>query len=241
MKYAESVHDTIGFTNFIKGAKTAVPIMLGYFPAGFAFGVLARDAGLSVAEVALMSLVVYTGTSQFITVAQMAAGMSLGVIVVTCAIVNMRYLLMSASIASKFSSLPTLHKILFGVHLTDETYLVNCARSERHTAEELASLPLKAETLGINVMSHFSWVSACTAGCFFGAMLGDVKRFGIDFGLVGIFLALLAPRLKDRDQLCVIIFSGLLALVFYLLGLGTWSVIIATIFGATLGLKISWR
>ena len=241
MKYAESVCDINVYSNFLKGARTAIPIMLGYFPAGFAFGVLAREAGLSVAEVSLMSLIVYTGTSQFITVAQMAGGVSLSVIIVTCAIVNMRYLLMSASIAAKFSLLPTFQKILFGAELTDETFLVNSARSEQHTAEELAAPPLMAETLGVNVLSHFSWVSACTAGCFFGGMLGDVKRFGIDFGLVGIFLALLAPRLKDKTELCVMLSSGALALVLFLMGMGTWSVIIATIVGATLGLKLSWR
>ena len=239
MKYAESVSDINVFYNFLKGARTAIPIMLGYFPAGFAFGVLAREAGLSVIEVALMSFFVYTGTSQFITVAQMAGGVSLGVIIVTCAIVNMRYMLMSASIASKFSALPVFQKILFGAHLTDETFLVNSSRSEQHTAEELASTPLIAETLGVNVLSHFSWVSACTSGCYFGGMLGDVKRLGIDFGLVGIFLALLAPRLKDRTERCVMFSSAALALVLFLLGFGTWSVIIATVFGATLGLKIS--
>lgn len=241
MKYAESVYDINVFSNFLKGAKTAIPIMLGYFPAGFAFGVLAREAGLSVFEVSLMSLVVYTGTSQFITVAQMAGGVPLGVIIVTCAIVNMRYLLMSASIASKFSLLPTFQKFLFGAQLTDETYLVNSSRSEEHTAEELATPPLMAETMGVNILSHFSWVTACTAGCFFGGMLGDIKRFGIDFGLVGIFLALLAPRLKDRTQLFVMLSSGAIALILFLMGMGTWSVMFATVFGATLGLKMSWR
>lgn len=220
---------------FMRGAKTAVPIMMGYLPAGFAFGVLAREAGLTTPEVFLMSLVVYTGSSQFVTVAQMASGVSLAVIVLTCGIVNLRYLLMSASIATAFSKLPFFHKLLFGVELTDETYLVNSARGERCPPHELASPPMRAETLGINVMSHLSWLTATTAGCFFGSMLGDVRRFGLDFGLVGIFVVLLAPQLRDRKQLVVVVCSGVLAFIFYLLGMGTWSVILATLAGATLG------
>lgn len=224
-----------GSVGYLSGARMAIPIVLGYFPAGFAFGVLAREAGLSTVEVFLMSLVVYTGSSQFITVAQMAAGAPYPAIVATCAIVNLRYLLMSASIAPKCARLPFFHKLLFGVELTDESYFVNSARSEPRTAEELAVPPLLYETLGVNTASHAAWIGATTLGCFLGGMLGDVERFGIDFGLVAIFIALLAPRMKDRRQLQVILFAGAAALCFFLLGFGTWSVILATVAGATLG------
>lgn len=223
---------------FLGGAKLAVPIMMGYFPAGFAFGVLARDIGLSFFEITLMSLITFTGSSQFVAVAQIAAGAPLWFILVTCAIVNMRYLLMSAVLATKYAHLPFFQKLLFGMELTDETFVVNCMRADKASPEELARPPLSYETLGLNTMSHGAWVLASASGAFFGGILGDVGRFGIDFGLVAIFLALLAPRLKDRKQFCVILFSGFCATAFFLLGFDTWSIVLATVAGATLGAAI---
>jgi 4-azaleucine resistance transporter AzlC len=221
--------------NFLKGARLAIPIMMGYVPAGFACGVLAQKAGMSVLEAFIMSAIVYTGTSQFITIAQLSAGVSYGMMILTCAIVNLRYTLMSASIAAKFSRLPFLYKALFGMEISDETFMVNAARSERASAEELARPPLIYEGLGLTVMSHMTWVAATTSGCFFGSVIGDAGKFGIDFGLVAVFLALLAPRLKDRKQFLVIIASGAVAAVSFLMGFGTWSIIIATVAGAALG------
>ncbi|HYG58230.1 MAG TPA: AzlC family ABC transporter permease, partial [Symbiobacteriaceae bacterium] len=49
-------------STFWDGVRAAAPVMLGYVPIGFAFGVLARGAGLSVAEIGLMSLLVYAGS-----------------------------------------------------------------------------------------------------------------------------------------------------------------------------------
>ncbi|GHV27574.1 autotransporter [Synergistales bacterium] len=221
--------------NFLKGARTAIPIMMGYVPAGFACGVLAQQAGMSVLEVFIMSAIVYTGTSQFITIAQLSAGVSYGMMVLTCGIVNLRYALMSASVAAKFSRLPFLYKVLFGMEISDETFMVNAARSEAASAEELARPPLIYETLGVTVMSHATWIAATASGCFFGSVIGDAGRFGIDFGLVAVFLALLAPRLKDKKQFLVIIMSGAVAAVSFLMGFGTWSIIIATVAGAALG------
>jgi len=51
-----------------KGMIDALPIVLGYLPVGMAYGLLARQAGLTYAEIGLMSLLVYAGASQFIAV-----------------------------------------------------------------------------------------------------------------------------------------------------------------------------
>ncbi len=56
------------------GLAAAWPICLGYLPIGLAFGVLAQKAGLGPWHVALMSLLVFAGGSQFIAVAMLAAG-----------------------------------------------------------------------------------------------------------------------------------------------------------------------
>jgi predicted branched-subunit amino acid permease len=61
-------------TDFSQGVGAAWPICLGYFPIGLALGVLAQQAGLPWWAMALMSLLVFAGSSQFICVAMLAGG-----------------------------------------------------------------------------------------------------------------------------------------------------------------------
>ena len=59
------------------GMKAAWPICIGYIPLGFAFGVLAQKGGLSVLDIAIMSVVVFAGSSQFIAEGSFGIGYAL--------------------------------------------------------------------------------------------------------------------------------------------------------------------
>ncbi|MGE5653154.1 MAG: AzlC family ABC transporter permease, partial [Bacillota bacterium] len=82
------------------GARAALPIVLGYVPIGLAFGVLAVQQGLGVPGIFLMSLIVYAGSAQFIATGMLAAGASPTAIIATTFLVNLRHLLMSASMSA---------------------------------------------------------------------------------------------------------------------------------------------
>jgi 4-azaleucine resistance transporter AzlC len=84
---------------FLAGVRDCLPVVLGYVAIGLAFGVVARTAGLSVLEVTLMSLILYAGSAQFITVGLIAAGAPALATVLTVALVNIRHLLYSAALA----------------------------------------------------------------------------------------------------------------------------------------------
>ncbi|MDR1916387.1 MAG: AzlC family ABC transporter permease [Synergistaceae bacterium] len=216
----------------------AIPIMLGYIPAGLAFGVLAREAGFSVLETSMMSLMVFAGSAQFTMIAQMSSGVPGAMVVLTCAIVNLRYLLMNTSVAARLSRTRPMRKFILGYMTSDETYVVNCALSDHLTPDEFASPGVFCRALGVDVASYLTWFLSTTGGCVFGAMLGDVGKFGADFGLSAVFIALLAPRLKDRKQLRVALYSGVICSVCILNGFGSSSVIIASAVAATLGVLL---
>jgi len=238
MKSIETRAGINSFRNFSGGVRLASPLLLGYAPAGFAFGVLAGEAGMTAAETAFMSFFVYAGSAQFIAIAQIAAGAPVAIIAATCGIVNLRYMLMSASIAKRFSLLPFLHKFLFAFHLTDETFALHSARTEGKTPEENASPAMRCETLGIGVPAHLTWLITSMLGFLFGVLLGDVTRYGIDFALAGVFIALLAPRLRDKRQAAVALLAGMFSLTFSFLGFDSWSVVVATAAAASIGLLL---
>ena len=72
-----------------QAASAAWPICLGYFPIGLALGVLAQKAGLPWWAVAMMSVLVFAGSAQFICVAMISAGASTPAIILTTFVVNL--------------------------------------------------------------------------------------------------------------------------------------------------------
>ena len=77
----------------------ALPVAMGYIPIGFAYGVLAIKAGISPANTLWMSVIVFAGSSQLIAVGLFTAGAGSLSMIITTFIVNLRHMLMSASLS----------------------------------------------------------------------------------------------------------------------------------------------
>ena len=107
---------------FWKGIKDCVPTMLGYLSIGFAAGVVEKTAGLSIAEIALMSLLLYAGSGQFIAAGMIAASNPISAIIFTVFFINLRHLLLSAAVSPYFRHLPPWKNMVVGSLLTDETF-----------------------------------------------------------------------------------------------------------------------
>jgi predicted branched-subunit amino acid permease len=149
--------------------------------------------------------------------------------------VNLRYFLMNTSVAARMSRVRPAQKIALGVMTSDETYAFNCSMTDSMSSDEFARPAAISKILGVDVVSYLAWLLSTSGGCLFGFILGDVGRFGADFGLAAVFIALLAPRLKDRRQLRAALCSAAVCSVCILSGFGSWSVIAATAAAATLG------
>jgi len=220
---------------FAAGVRAAVPVVLGYLPIGFAFGVLARTGGLSVLEIALMSLLVYAGSAQFIGAGMLAAGDPAGAIVSTTFLVNLRHLLMSAALAPSFRGIRPAVGALLGFELTDETFAVATAHLQGRPADPWWMA-------GLNLTSQATWVLASVAGGIFGEAIPDTRALGLDFALSAMFVALLVLQLGSpedrrgrRVRLGVALAAGVLTVAAGLLIPGRWNVILAAVVAAALG------
>ncbi|MBN1642607.1 MAG: AzlC family ABC transporter permease [Anaerolineae bacterium] len=220
--------DAVQATHWRRGLAQAAPIVLGYVPIGFAYGVLARESGLSAQDTVLMSLVVYAGAAQFIAAGLFAAGVSPLSIVVTTFIVNIRHTLLSASLAPHLRRWrpPTL--AAFAYQLTDETFAVHAVRFR-------SGAPDRVEAFLVNTVSHAAWISGSWLGAIGGTFVPDARRWGLDYALPALFLALLVPQLQSRRHTGVALCTGATVLALSVLGLAQWAVLLATIVGATLG------
>ena len=239
-------------TGWQRGLTQGLPIVLGYVPIGFAYGVLAINSGLSPRNTVLMSLLVYAGASQFIAAGLFAAGVSPLSIVLTTFVANLRHLLMTASLAPHVREWPRPLLPLFAYHVTDETFAVHTASfaagasppaDEPVSASEPARVGLhRGAAFCVNVMAQAAWVTGSWLGVIGGQYIPDPRPWGLDYALPALFAALLVMQIRGgrkaagvRVHLGVALITGVLAVGLTLLGLDQWTVILATVLGATLG------
>lgn len=225
---APSIETTGTRTDWQGGLSRVAPIVLGYLPIGFAYGVLASKAGLSPGAAVLMSALVYAGASQFIAAGLFAAGALPLTIIATTFLVNLRHALMSASLAPYLCRWRPRTLAAFAYQLTDETFAV-------HATAFVDRPPNAAQAFCVNACAQAAWVAGSWLGVLGGQFIPDPRPWGLDYALPALFLALLVFQLRGRIELIVALAAGALAVALSALGVNHLSIVLATCAGATLG------
>lgn len=220
----------------LTGMKDAIPIVLGYLPLGFAFGVLANnDAGMTVGEATLMSVMCFTGAGQYIAVGMLRDGAAAVAIILTNLLVNLRYFLFATSLVPHFKSLPTRTATLLSYGLTDETYAVSVAHYARYPATTYY-------LAGLNLTSHVSWIASSALGAWLGNLMTNTEQFGLDFALPAMYAVLLVLVVNRRKDAVVAGVAALICLLMAYLLPSTMAnmsnIIVATLVGASLGVML---
>jgi len=220
-------------TAFKQGAAAAWPICLGYFPIGLALGVLAQKAGLPWWAVAMMSVLVFAGSAQFICVAMLAAQASPASIIMTTFVVNLRHVLMSSALAVYLSGVSRRFLILFSYGVTDESFAVNMTRF-RDTVWG------RWRALVVNQLANAVWILSTIAGSLVGQFVPQ-GAFGIDYALTGMFICLLVFQLHGRIHLLTGLLAALISVCWYLLIPGDSYIVGASVSAATIGYLLQLR
>ena len=160
---------------------------------GISFGALAVAGGLTVAQACALSLVMFTGGSQFAFVGVVGAGGSPAAAVATATLVGARngfYGLQMARILR-----PRGARRLLAAHVTiDESTAVGTTQAAvRPDRPDLAPLGFWATALTVFTL----WNASTLLGALVGDALGDPRTYGLDAAAAAAFLALLWPRLGD--------------------------------------------
>src|SRR3989304_2058293 len=108
--------------------KGSFPLVPSVFVYATVWGGLARPAGLSLGEIALMCLIVTAGASQFVAVPMIAAGFPPLAVIATTYVVNMRHYLMAATLAPAFRGFPRRWLALIAHGVNDESFALAVAR-----------------------------------------------------------------------------------------------------------------
>ena len=108
---------------FFKGVRHGVPIFLGYLSVSFGFGILAVKSGISAFFATLISLTNLTSAGQAAGVLIIASGGTLIEMILTQAVINIRYSLMAISLSQRLSpDFSTGKRLVLSYGITDEIF-----------------------------------------------------------------------------------------------------------------------
>ncbi|HCD8312988.1 TPA: AzlC family ABC transporter permease [Klebsiella pneumoniae] len=214
-----------------RGASAIMPLCIGVFPFSFIVGALSVSAGMSVWQSTAWSAIVIAGSAQMLALNMLKTGATLGVIIFTTLIINLRHVLYSASISGTVREASFFKKCFMSYALTDEVYATTVKEMEGNKKE-------KYLFYGSAMITFWAiWVLADFLGALVGASFPHIEKYGLDFAMVAAFIAIVVPQIKS--QACTVAavvaaVSGVLLVVLpYSLG-----IVVASVLGVLAGLCV---
>ena len=174
---------------------------------GVSFGALGTTTGLTIPQTMALSLLMFTGASQFTLVSTLASGGT----ALTAVIAS--WLMGTRNAAYSMRMTPILKTRGFGrlvaVQLTiDESTAMGLAQDETAYEGRASRLAFWATGLSVYVL----WNLATFIGAVSVSAIGDPKTFGLDAAIAAGLFALVWPQIKSRIEIAVALGGALIAL-----------------------------
>ena len=183
------------------GVRAALPLAIAPLLFGAAFGVLALDAGLGAAGALVMSATTFAGSAQFAAASILEDGGGAAAATVAALLLNARYVTFSLAVASIFPG-SRRRRALESQLIVDESWAL-AGRSGRFEYGVL---------VGAGLLLYVLWVGGTALGTVAGDLL-DPEAIGLDAAFPALFLALLAPYLRDRRALATAVLAAVITVV----------------------------
>jgi 4-azaleucine resistance transporter AzlC len=180
---------------FWSGVRGIAPLAFGVAVYGLAFGLLAAQARMDALQVGVMGSIVFAGGSQIVAVERLAAGAGAFAAAVAGIALNLRLVLITASIRDVFVARPWW-QVALGAHLTsDENWALMLA--ERAQGRGVGYWYL----VGAGICLMIVWCLATVLGVMFATAIPEPKALGMDFAFTAAFIAIARSLWKGRSDL----------------------------------------
>ena len=214
---------------FKEGMVKILPVASSGIVDGVVFGILAVQAGLSIFEAMLFSLLINAGSSQFAAVGLLSQGILGWPMLVSTALLNARQMLYGLSLGRYLKNTAPWKLSLMAAQLNDETFAVKITHVTSGRKPSLAFF------FGASITDYIIWNASTLAGTVLGRVILQPEAWGLDFAFVATFLGFLAVSIKSPFYGWVAVASSLFACVGYWLGGFTAAVIFGTITAMIMG------
>jgi 4-azaleucine resistance transporter AzlC len=183
------------------GVRAALPLALAPLLFGLSFGLLAVESGIGRLGAVVMSATTFAGSAQFAAASILESGGGAAAAIVAAVLLNARYVPQSLAAASIFPG-PRRRRFFEAQLIVDESWALS-GRTGRFDYGIL---------VGAGLLLYVLWVGATVLGTVVGNAL-DPEAIGLDAAFPALFLALLAPYLRDRRNLVTALVAAAITFV----------------------------
>ena len=192
---------------YLTGAKAVGPFLFGTVPFGLVTGIATKAAGLGYWEAVAMTIVVFAGTAQLAALPLLVAGAPALMVILTAFIINLRFVIYSASVAPYFRHLPFRWRLLLGYFLSDTGFALFM-----RIVSDRPDLPWRHwYFLGGGTMVATVWCVSAVAGVLAGAQVPAAWQ--LEFAATLGIVALMAPFMRGKPQFAAAAAAGAVALL----------------------------
>lgn len=187
-----------------RAIRTSLSVGLAVAAYGLSFGALSVAAGLDIWQTSVLSLLMFSGGSQFALVGVVAAGGAGPAAIAAATLLGTRNSLYAIRMAPIIGD-GWLKRLAAGWITIDES-----------TAVATAQPTLRSQRIGFwytGILIFIGWNLTTLAGALLGNLLGDVRQYGLDAAAAAAFLGLLWPRLSQLQPVVVAIGAAVVAAV----------------------------
>ncbi|WP_061161519.1 AzlC family ABC transporter permease [Caballeronia temeraria] len=222
---------------FFEGVRTFSPAVLATFSWGLVTGVAMTKSVLTVPQALGMSFAVYAGSSQLAVLPLFAAKLPLWTILLTAAMVNLRFVIFSAGLAPHFSYLPLKRRLVLGYFNGDIIYLMFSKRNFPAGWQP----GKEAFFWGLAISSWLSWQSSSVLGILLASLIPD--NWGLELAGTLALIPLIVSAIATRSTLAAVAVASVVALLAFDLPyrFGLPLAVFAALFAGTLADVIAER
>lgn len=220
-----------------RGAAANVPLALSALTYGGVLGVLSGQQGATWLEILAMDVLMFAGSAQFVMVEMWRAPLPILEIALAVFVINLRYVLIGASLQPVFHGHPLWRKALLMHLVADENWAVTIAEHRKSGADPYF-------LFGGGLLLLAAWTGGTLAGNRLGAVIAAPERYALDFAFVAVFAALTLSLWRGKGDLLPWLSAALLALAAERWLPGKWYIVLGGVGGAlaaALPPLASWR
>ena len=213
---------------YLMGVKAGAPVIFGFIPVGIAYAIMAQQAGFSISEIILMSVMVFAGASQMMASGMLMQGAGLIAVILATFILNLRHLIMSTCVFNKMVESSMAKRLLASFGVTDESFaLFTTANDDTNSSSYF---------LGMITVTYSSWVIGSAIGAFATEILPNILSKSLGISLYAMFIALLMPSVRGNTRLGLLVcLTGLVNFALTFIIASSWALISATLSCAWIG------
>lgn len=213
---------------YIAGLRAGSPVILGFVPVALAYAIMARQAGFTVAQTCGMSLLVFAGASEIMSVGMYTQGASLIAMILATFLLNLRHIIMSTCVFNRMEPTHPAARLLASFFVTDESFAIFTTGKDGHRSVHFF--------LGLATVTYVFWNLGTLVGAIASSLLPDIISASLGIALYAMFIALLLPSLPgDRRLGLLVILTAVCNTLLSQIMDNSWSLIISTLLCAFLG------